>query len=118
MGKSQHKRSRDGNRHLKIVFHHADIRAIQDLVDVEKEFLRVQRRKGKTIARDHRERTRDDRVFDADQIRILQRKLSWTTTNTDQALPVAALGKPACLTDDFDSRRTDWKSSVISTANI
>ncbi len=50
-GKTRHKRSRDGNRYLKIAFHHAAIRAIQYFPEVKREFLRWQRRKGKPIAR-------------------------------------------------------------------
>ncbi len=50
-GKTRHKRSRDGNRYLKIAFHHAAIRAIQYVPEVKAEFQRWQRRKGKPIAR-------------------------------------------------------------------
>ena len=50
-GKTQHKRSRDGNRYRKIAFHHAAIRAIQYFPAVQAEFQRWQRRKGKPIAR-------------------------------------------------------------------
>jgi transposase len=50
-GKTRHKRSRDGNRYLKIAFHHAAIRAIQYFPEVKAEFQRWQRRKGKPIAR-------------------------------------------------------------------
>ena len=46
-GKTRHKRSRDGNRYLKIAFHHAAIRAIQYFPEVKAEFQRWQRRKGK-----------------------------------------------------------------------
>lgn len=50
-GKTRHKRSRDGNRYLKIAFHHAAIRAIQYFPEVRATFQRLQRRKGKPIAR-------------------------------------------------------------------
>ena len=50
-GKARHKRSRDGNRYLKLAFHHAAIRAIQYCAEVQSEFRRLQRRKGKAIAR-------------------------------------------------------------------
>ena len=50
-GKTRHKRSRDGNRYLKIAFHHAAIRAIQYFPEVRTTFQRLQRRKGKPIAR-------------------------------------------------------------------
>ena len=50
-GKTRHKRSRDGNRYLKLAFHHAAIRAVQYFPEVNVEFLRWQRRKGKPIAR-------------------------------------------------------------------
>ena len=47
-GKTRHKRSRDGNRYLKIA---AAIRAIQYFPEVKADFQRWQRRKGKPIAR-------------------------------------------------------------------
>ena len=50
-GKTRHKRSRDGNRYLKIAFHHAAIRAIQYFPEVRATLQRLQRRKGKPIAR-------------------------------------------------------------------
>ncbi len=50
-GKTHHKRSRDGNRYLKIAFHHAAIRAVQYFPEVRTEFERLHRRKGKPIAR-------------------------------------------------------------------
>lgn len=50
-GKTKHKRSRDGNRYLKLAFHHAAVRAIQYFAEVRSEFYRLQRRKGKPIAR-------------------------------------------------------------------
>ena len=50
-GKTRHKRSRDGNRYLKLAFHHAAIRAIQYFPEVKVEFQRWQRRKGNAIAR-------------------------------------------------------------------
>jgi transposase len=50
-GQTKHKRSRDGNRYLKIAFHHAAVRAIQYFPEIRTEFQRLQRRKGKPIAR-------------------------------------------------------------------
>lgn len=50
-GKTKHKRSRDGNRYLKMAFHFAAIRAIQYFAEIRTEFQRLQRRKGKPIAR-------------------------------------------------------------------
>jgi transposase len=50
-GKTRHKRSRDGNRYLKIAFHHAAVRAVQYFPEVRATFERLQRRKGKLIAR-------------------------------------------------------------------
>ena len=50
-GKTRHKRSRDGNRYLKIAFHHAAIRATRYFPEVRTVFQRLQRRKGKPIAR-------------------------------------------------------------------
>lgn len=50
-GKARHKRSRDGNRYLKMAFHHAAIRAVQYCAEIRAESQRLQRRKGKPIAR-------------------------------------------------------------------
>jgi transposase len=50
-GKTRHKRSRDGNRYLKMAFHHAAVRAIQYFPEIRSESQRLQRRKGKPIAR-------------------------------------------------------------------
>ena len=47
----RHKRSRDGNRYLKVAFHHAAVRAVQYFPEVRAEFQRLVRRKGATIAR-------------------------------------------------------------------
>ncbi len=50
-GKLRHKRSRDGNRYLKIAFRHAAIRAVQYFPEIRAEYRRQVRRKGKKIAR-------------------------------------------------------------------
>ena len=50
-GKTRHKRSKDGNRYLTMAFHFAAIRAIQYFAEIRTEFQRLQRRKGKPIAR-------------------------------------------------------------------
>jgi transposase len=50
-GKTRHKRSRDGNRYLKLAFHHAAVRAIQYVPEIKAEYQRWRRRKGKKIAR-------------------------------------------------------------------
>jgi transposase len=50
-GKARHKPSRDGNRYLKIAFHHAAIRAVQYFPEIQAEYHRQVRRKGKKIAR-------------------------------------------------------------------
>ena len=50
-GKTRHKRSRDGNRYLKLAFHHAAVRAIQYVPEIKQEYQRWRRRKGKGIAR-------------------------------------------------------------------
>jgi transposase len=47
----RHKRSRDGNRYLKVAFHHAAVRAAQYFPEIRTEFQRLVRRKGKAIAR-------------------------------------------------------------------
>jgi transposase len=47
----RHKRSRDGNRYLKLAFHHAAIRAAQYFPEIQTEYRRLVRRKGKAIAR-------------------------------------------------------------------
>ena len=50
-GKVRHKRSRDGNRYLKLVFHTAAIRAAQYHPEIRQEYRRLARRKGKIVAR-------------------------------------------------------------------
>jgi len=50
-GKTRHSRSRDGNRYLKIAFHHAAVRAIQYFAEIRTEYQQLVRRKGKQIAR-------------------------------------------------------------------
>ena len=50
-GRTRHRRSRDGNRYLKLAFHHAAIRAVQYFPEVKAEYQRWMRRKGKSIAR-------------------------------------------------------------------
>jgi transposase len=50
-GKTRHKRSRDGNRYLKLAFHHAAVRAIQYVPEIKAAYQRWRRRKGKAIAR-------------------------------------------------------------------
>jgi transposase len=50
-GKTRHKRSRDGNRYLKQVFHTAAIRAAQYHPEIRQEYRRLARRKGKIVAR-------------------------------------------------------------------
>jgi transposase len=50
-GKTRHKPSRDGNRYLKIAFHHAAMRAVQYFAEIRSEYQRQVRRKGKHIAR-------------------------------------------------------------------
>ena len=47
----RHKRSRDGNRYLKLAFHHAAVRAAQYFPEIQAEYQRLVRRKGKAIAR-------------------------------------------------------------------
>jgi transposase len=47
----RHKRSRDGNRYLKLAFHHAAVRAAQYCPEIQAEYRRLVRRKGKAIAR-------------------------------------------------------------------
>ena len=47
----RHKRSRDGNRYLKVAFHHAAVRAAQYFPEIHREYAQLIRRKGKAIAR-------------------------------------------------------------------
>ena len=47
----RHKRSRDGNGYLKLAFHHAAVRAAQYFPEIQAEYQRLVRRKGKAIAR-------------------------------------------------------------------
>jgi transposase len=50
-GKTRHKRSKDGNRYLKMAFHHAAIRALQYFPEIKAVYQGWVRRKGKPIAR-------------------------------------------------------------------
>ncbi len=50
-GKTRHKRSRDGNRYVKQVFHTAAIRAAPYHPEIRGEYRRLARRKGKVVAR-------------------------------------------------------------------
>lgn len=47
----RHKPSLDGNRYLKIAFHHAAVRAAQYYPEIHREYEQLIRRKGKAIAR-------------------------------------------------------------------
>ncbi len=50
-GKTKHKRSKDGNRYLKIAFTHAAVRAIQYFPEIKSFYQRQCRRKPKPVAR-------------------------------------------------------------------
>jgi transposase len=50
-GRTRHKRSREGNRYLKIAFSHAAVRAIQYYPEVRDWYKQKKRRKGEAIAR-------------------------------------------------------------------
>ena len=50
-GKSHHKRTKDGNRYLKLAFSHAAVRAIQYYPEIRRWYLARARRKGPMIAR-------------------------------------------------------------------
>jgi transposase len=50
-GKSHHKRSKDGNRYLKLAFSHASVRAIQYYPEIKRWYERKRRAKGPMIAR-------------------------------------------------------------------
>jgi len=50
-GKTRHKRSKDGNRYLKIAFTHAAVRAIQYYPEIKSFYQRQCRRKPKPVAR-------------------------------------------------------------------
>jgi transposase len=50
-GKQRHRRSKDGNRYLKLAFSHAAIRAVQDFPEVRQWFQRWKRRKPVRVAR-------------------------------------------------------------------
>lgn len=50
-GKSRHKRTKDGNRYLKIAFSHAAVRAIQYYPEIKTYYQRLSRRKPRTVAR-------------------------------------------------------------------
>lgn len=50
-GKQRQQRSKDGNRYLKLAFHHAAVRAIQYFPEIKQFYLRLARRKPKAVAR-------------------------------------------------------------------
>jgi transposase len=50
-GKSHHKRTKDGNRYLKLAFSHAAVRAIQYYPEIRRWYLALARRKGPMVAR-------------------------------------------------------------------
>jgi transposase len=50
-GRSRHKRSREGNRYLKLAFSHAAVRAIQYYPEIRDWYRQKKRRKGQAIAR-------------------------------------------------------------------
>ena len=50
-GKTRHKRSKEGNRYLKLAFSHAAVRAIQHYPEVKSFYQKQLRRKPKAIAR-------------------------------------------------------------------
>lgn len=50
-GRTRHKRSREGNRYLKLAFSHAAVRAIQYYPEVRDWYRQKKRRKGEAIAR-------------------------------------------------------------------
>ena len=50
-GKSRHKRTKDGNRYLKIAFSHAAVRAIQYYPEIKTYYQRLARRKPPVVAR-------------------------------------------------------------------
>jgi transposase len=50
-GKAKHKRTKDGNRYLKIAFRHAAVRAIQCYPEIRAFFRALARRKPPVVAR-------------------------------------------------------------------
>jgi transposase len=50
-GKTRHKRTKDGNRYLKIAFSHAAVRAIQYCPEIRAFYQRLARRKPRPVAR-------------------------------------------------------------------
>ena len=50
-GKQRQQRSKDGNRYLKLAFHHAAVRAIQYFPEIKQFYHRLARRKPKAVAR-------------------------------------------------------------------
>lgn len=50
-GKERHRRSKDGNRYLKLAFHHAAVRAIQYFPEIQRFYRNLGRRKPRGVAR-------------------------------------------------------------------
>lgn len=50
-GKVRQQRSKDGNRYLKVVFHHAAVRAIQYFPEIQQFYRALARRKPRPVAR-------------------------------------------------------------------
>jgi transposase len=92
-GKTRHKRSRDGNRYLKQVFHTAAIRAAQYHPEIRREYRRLARRKGKDRGAGADRGAREYRLLCAAQAGGVPWSISWTRPNAE-APAVAAAGEP------------------------
>lgn len=64
-GKTRHKRTKDGNRYLKLAFSHAAVRAIQSYPEIQRFYRTMARRKPRIVARAGGEGTRAHRVLRA-----------------------------------------------------
>ena len=95
-GKTKHKRSRDGNRYLKMAFHFAAIRAVQHFGEIRTDSSGCSAGRGNS-SRGHSspQGARDDRLRHAQQGDRLQWDIPWTPPHSHQALHVAPTGKPA-----------------------
>ena len=92
-GKTRHRRTRDGNRYRKQVFHTAAIRAAQYHPEIRQEYRRHARRKGTIVARADREGTGEHCVLGPSETGGVQWSVSRTRPNAE-ARGVAAAGDP------------------------
>jgi hypothetical protein len=96
-GKTHHKRSRDGNRYLKLAFHHAAVCAVQYVPDQARvSALAAEGEEHCAGARG--ERIGDHRLRGPHEASGIQWHLPWTRPNDTEAAAVAPAGEAARIT--------------------